>query len=79
MDNNKNTVYGEYNALSYTIFHNGEEVYQAGNSALDSQGYVSAKKGVGLTKMREYCATSAQEHADELNATNAGIFFESEE
>jgi hypothetical protein len=52
-------IIGEYNALEYKVliysdkFPNGEEVYSAGNSPFDSQGYVDADKGVGLERMKQ--------------------------
>jgi hypothetical protein len=65
MQNNNKTITGEYTALAYVVYLNGKAIYQAGNSHLDSQGYVPAKKGVGIRQMREWCRQTAQELAKE--------------
>jgi hypothetical protein len=63
-------IVGEYNELMYSILKmypggRTEMIYQAGNSPLDSQIYLSADKGVGLEKMKEYCINTANETAEE--------------
>ena len=65
-------IIGRYNAFKYEIVgshSNGNEefLYQAGNSPYDSEGYVSADKGVGLETMRKYCGITAKEFAKEYN------------
>ena len=66
-------IVGTYSKLDYTIWHNGREVYTAGNSPHDSQAYVSAKKGVSLRKMRTMCISTAKEMAAEQNVKYGGV------
>ncbi len=56
-------ITGRYNALKYTIYVDGDPVYTAGNSQFDSQGYVSASVGVGLSQMRSFCLVSVEHNA----------------
>lgn len=70
-------VFGEYSAEEYRVYvddcGNVDEVYQAGNSPCDSQGYVTSADGVGLRAMRSFCASTAKEIAQELGGKYAGI------
>jgi hypothetical protein len=72
-------IIGEYNALEYKVlnysdkFPNGEEVYSAGNSPFDSQGYVDADKGVGLERMKQFCEQTAKEISVENGIEYKGI------
>lgn len=51
----------------------GKDIYTAGNSPFDSQGYVSARNGVGLQTMRKYCIQTSKELARENNAQYIGV------
>lgn len=77
----KAKIVGVYNEVKYTIIKivKGEPntvLYEAGNSPLDSQMQVSADKGVGLEKMKEYCEQTARELAEENYAEFAGVEYE---
>ena len=74
-------VIGYYNEIEYEVFIIGESgliklLYNAGNSKLDSQQYVSAEDGIGLEKIKEYCEQTSKELAKENNLPFAGIEFE---
>jgi len=66
-------VIGYYSELEYSVEIDGEEVYQAGNSPFDSQGYVDASSGVGLETMRTYCEQTTKAIANENRAKYIGI------
>lgn len=66
-------ITGEYNAMLYVILQDGEEVYAAGNSRFESQGYLPAPDGVGLRTMRRFCISTAHEFAEELGETYGGV------
>jgi hypothetical protein len=53
-------VHGEYSASLYVVYSDDEEIYRAGNSPYDSQGYVSADSGIGLEAMRAFCRTTCR-------------------
>lgn len=61
-------IYAEYNELKYEIFdQDGQVLYQAGNSPLDSQTYLSKEDGVGLETMKKYAIQTGKEIAKEHN------------
>ena len=68
------TLSGRYNAARYVIEdENGEEVYEAGNSPYESQGYIGSKDGVGLEVMKNYCTSTLVEMCREKNSENGGV------
>lgn len=69
-------VIGYYNELKYRIEIDGEEVYTAGNSPYDSQGYTAKENGVGLEEMRKFCEHTAKEMAQENKAKFIGVEYE---
>jgi hypothetical protein len=77
----KHRYIGYYNELEYKIFDfdKMELVYSAGNHPYDSQGYISAEKGVGLDKMREYCEHTGKEQSRENGAEWLGAEYEEPE
>ena len=64
---------GRYNELEYEVEIDGEIVYTAGNSSIDSQAYVNTDDGVGLNTMRDYCNQTTQQIAGEHDAEFMGI------
>lgn len=67
------TLTGKYNELCYVIMDGYNEVlYQGGNQHGDSQGYVSAEKGVGLETMRQYCESTLVEMVEERKPVHRG-------
>ena len=60
-------IHGYYNERLYTIYSDGEEVYQAGNSKLDSQVYLDPEHpgSLSLETMRQFCEQTAEELAEE--------------
>ncbi len=49
-------IFGRYNELEYTVHSTDDgELYSAGNSPLESQGYVNVENGAGLETMRDLC------------------------
>ena len=54
----------------------GMEIYEAGNSPFDSQGYTSEENGVGLEIMREYCELTSKKIATERKAKYLGVEYE---
>jgi len=66
-------VHGEYNGWYYRVFLNGEEIYWAGNSPQDSQVSVPKSRGVGESKMRQYCKQTCEDIAFENGASNRGV------
>lgn len=68
-------INGRFNALTYVIEIDDEVVYQAGNSPLESQGYVSAEDGVGLEKMKEYCKISLLQFVWDREGTVGSVTF----
>jgi len=69
----KNYVLGRYNAHEYEIEVDGEIVYRAGNSPLDSQGYVSKQDGIGIAEMKEYCIHTTKQEARERGIRYLGV------
>lgn len=79
MTTKKPPVYtGYYNGLKYVILRNSRKVYEAGNSPLDSQGYVSEDEGVGIEQMKNFCKSTAQEMATENQGVVKSIRFKKE-
>jgi hypothetical protein len=75
-ERSKPKFWGEYSALSYRVLKGARSpvvVYEAGNSPLESQGYVSADKGVGLVVMRKFCESTTKEMAAEAGGEYAGV------
>lgn len=62
------SVRGEYSALEYRVYVDDELEYVAGNSLYDSQVYVSREEGLGLLLMREFCMSTCQSIALEVDA-----------
>lgn len=69
-------VTGHYNARAYEVREDGETVYRAGNSPLESQRYLPPSQGVGLATMREYCGRTTHEHAEDTGSSVGGVYFE---
>ena len=63
---------GYYSAQQYYIVKGTEVIYTAGNSAYDSQGFVPAKDGVGIVKMKEYCEQTGKQMAKEFGLEFTG-------
>ena len=68
-------VIGRYHELQYEVvdFTNDQVLYTAGNSPLDSQGYVPAEDGVGIDTMKQYCEKTTRQIAQEQNAEYIGV------
>ena len=66
-------VIGYYNELEYRVEVEGNEVYQAGNSPLDSQTYTDKESGVGLKTMKEFCKQTSRDIALERQAQVEGV------
>ncbi len=66
-------VHGYYNEQRYYVTVDNERVYEAGNSPYESQAYVSAKDGVGIKRMRQFCISTAHDIAKEQKAHYAGV------
>ena len=62
-------IYGDYNEHGYSIFNeDGEELYRAGNHALDSQqDGTGTQHQLSLETIRGYCQQTAKEIAEEQN------------
>jgi hypothetical protein len=75
----KPTIIGRYNELEYTVdLYSDEEVmglelYRAGNSEFDSQGYTTSENGVGLETMRRYCEQTTRDIAKDHKVKYGGI------
>ena len=69
----RKVISGEYSATEYTIYLDGAEIYKAGNSPFDSQGYVGADDGVGERTMAAYCESTAQDLVREHGAIFGGV------
>ena len=69
-------ITGRYNAYKYTIYVDDEPIYTAGNSQFDSQGYVSASVGVGLSQMRNFCLSSAITIAEERGEESGTVAYQ---
>jgi hypothetical protein len=69
-------VTGYYNEWEYYINLDGQEIYRAGNSPFDSQGYVTPDLGVGVNTMQEYCVKTARQLAAEHKAVYVGSEYE---
>jgi hypothetical protein len=65
-------ITGYYSSQQYYIAKGTEVIYTAGNSALDSQIFLTSKEGIGIVKMKEYCEQTANQMAVELNLEYAG-------
>lgn len=66
-------ITGQYNELRYAVFSDGDELYTAGNGFGDSQAYVSAEKGVGRERMKEYCRITCEAMADDRQEEFKGV------
>lgn len=64
---------GYYNELEYRVEVDSKEVYTAGNSHFDSQGYVDTDEGVGLDVMKQYCEQTTRNIALEHKAQYIGV------
>ncbi len=62
-------ICGDYNEYGYLIFNeDGEELYHAGNHALDSQqDGTGTRYQLSLQTIEEYCQQTAEEIAEEQN------------
>ena len=73
----RSSVIGRYNEYEYSVLLSSgaefREVYRAGNSHWDSQGYVAAAQGIGLPTMEAYCRQTAAEIAREHGAILVGF------
>jgi len=69
---------GYYNEYGYYIFdiENNYELYSAGNSPWDSQQNVGIDDALPLNMVKDFCQSTLQEMAEELDANNAGIEYE---
>ncbi len=78
----KARVVGYYNELWYSVFMysddepTGIELYRAGNSPYDSQGYTSKEDGVGLATMKRYCEQTSREIAKEKKSKFIGVEYQ---
>lgn len=59
-------VTGVFDCRFYQIRQGKNVLYQAGNSAFDSQVYVPADEGVGIDQMRNFCKSSISMFAEKL-------------
>ena len=60
-------ITGEHGTFGYAVLHNGEQIYQAGNSPHDSHQCVEADAGLSLATLRQYCLDTMVEMAGELD------------
>jgi len=69
------TVTGEYSEDGYEVFVNGQEVYSAGNHALDSKAWAppGSPETVPLRTLYRYCSGTCREIAREINAKFGGV------
>ena len=78
-------VIGYYNEQGYSVVgidlpkENYIQLYNAGNSPLDSQDYVPIERGVGLERMKQYCGQTTRDIAKEHKALYGGIEYEEPE
>lgn len=70
------TVVGYYNEQGYRIVLDEEEVYNSGNSSLGSQAHVPQNEGLIKATIQGFCKRTAQEMAQEFNATFMGVEYE---
>lgn len=73
------SCYATYNELRYEVFVDGKSIYEAGNNPLDSASFVSAEKGVGKDKMKQYAEQTGKEIAEEHNCKFEGVQYEKPE
>lgn len=65
---------GEYDQTGYRIFdgQTGEELYEAGNHPLDSQGSLPATEGLSLAVLQRYCEQTGRDLAKECGGRGVG-------